>query len=181
MSSQIVIYRQYLIDHGCIFRYSGLSAYFQGMPEGRLLFSLISHSLSFLFFVCLSLFFSSPALSLSLCVCVCALSVNEQTLRQHLIQTMKGTRVVALLPKPESPTQLAQWEEHKNVILKTNVKHMRWKISLSNQKLADQRWRSLGGLPEFVRASVTPFARTGTLKIHDWHLFFGLNSHFDLL
>lgn len=51
-----------------------------------------------------------------------------------------------------------------------------WKLTLKQQQQCDRRWKSLSGHPGFVRSSVTPFQRTGSMKIHDWHIFMGTDA-----
>ena len=46
-----------------------------------------------------------------------------------------------------------------------------WKLTVVQQTECDRRWKSLSGHAGFIRSSITPFGRTGTMKIHDWHVF----------
>jgi len=95
--------------------------------------------------------------------------------------------------------RLAAWERDVREQEANNRRAANWGVKPKDRQAADRRWRSLGGLPGFVKRRAVgssffctctprvfppflcvyvrvfpqpPFARTGVLKIHDWHVFF---------
>ena len=86
-------------------------------------------------------------------------------------------------PKNKTPSyltkykeRLQQWTEHCKHVKQLNKRVKNWILSHMQQMKVDNRWFGLTGIANFVTSAAGPFGRTGTMKIHEWHVFGGTDA-----